>query len=82
MDIVRHGEVLVSSDGSLKLSEDNKVGSGEGLGSDTLPPLPDNVNQVAISWHANTEVRRKSIVSCLSVGSDSANSGVLRSRAS
>ena len=82
MDIVRHGEVLVSSDGSLKLSEDNKVGSGEGLGSDTLPPLPDDVNQVAISWHANTEVRRKSIISCLSVRIDSANSGVLRSRAS
>lgn len=65
VDIVRHGEVLVGSDGSLKLSEGNKVGgSGEELEMNTLPSLPDNVDQVAISWHANTEVRRKNIVSC------------------
>ena len=72
VDIVRDGQSLIGEDGSLQLTEATttpppSVGSGSGNGplflmstmATILPPFPSQINNVAMTWVATTNVSFK-----------------------
>ena len=65
VDILRHGEVFVLSDGSLQLSTNDSDSTEGGSGmmplfptGNPLPTIPSDVGAVTISWHANEMVSK------------------------